>query len=138
MCASARAGGCAIGLFWLFVLGAYQGNAQQVAARGNPEHGRELFERVWEPGTTPGGGDGLGPMFNERSCLACHFLGGIGGAGPDKNNVDLLSALPPSERTDVDAWSQCLPAIHPGFTHVTSILLHKLSTSSDYPEFRDR
>jgi len=39
--------------------------------------GRDLFERVWEPDKT-GDGDGLGPLFNERSCVACHLLGGVG------------------------------------------------------------
>jgi CxxC motif-containing protein (DUF1111 family) len=31
--------------------------------------------------TSEGLGDGLGPIFNERSCSACHGVGAIGGAG---------------------------------------------------------
>lgn len=27
---------------------------------------------------------GLGPIFNNVSCVSCHFVGGIGGAGPQK------------------------------------------------------
>ncbi|WP_284614368.1 di-heme oxidoredictase family protein [Aquabacterium humicola] len=38
--------------------------------------GREEFEAV----ETPEGG--LGPIFNDRSCAACHDAGGIGGGGP--------------------------------------------------------
>ena len=26
-------------------------------------------------------GDGIGPVFNAKSCVACHFQGGVGGAG---------------------------------------------------------
>lgn len=44
--------------------------------------GAELFARDWEPGDAKGtGGDGLGPLYNETSCVACHFQGGTGGAG---------------------------------------------------------
>src|SRR5271168_238948 len=102
MCASARAGGCAIGLLGLLVLGVCQGTAlAQFAAHGDPNRGRELFEHIWEIGDSELGGDGIGPMFKERSCVACHFLGGIGGAGPAQNNVDLLTAAPPVATKDL-------------------------------------
>src|SRR4051794_37934600 len=43
-------------------------------APGNDRaRGRELFEREWLPGDTrTHGGDGLGPVFNDSSCIACH------------------------------------------------------------------
>ena len=94
MCALARTRGCEIGLCWLVVLGLHRAiSRKSFAQRGDPQHGRELFERVWTPGLMPAGGDGLGPMFNRRSCVACHFLGGVGGAGPNQHNVDLITAL---------------------------------------------
>jgi CxxC motif-containing protein (DUF1111 family) len=34
-----------------------------------------------------GEGDGLGPVFNATSCVACHHLGGPGGAGGLEHNV---------------------------------------------------
>lgn len=37
------------------------------------EEGEEDFEEVEEPD------EGLGPIFNERSCAACHSVGGTGG-----------------------------------------------------------
>src|SRR5262249_62418418 len=38
--------------------------------------GRELFEREWLPGDSRAhGGDGLGPVYNDRSCVACLNLG---------------------------------------------------------------
>ena len=44
--------------------------------------GHELFEHVWTPNDPLAGtGDGLGPVFNASSCLACHRQGGIGGSG---------------------------------------------------------
>ena len=49
--------------------------------------GRELFVRNWEPNDPRAGGDGLGPVFNAKSCVACHFQGGVGGGGDAAHNV---------------------------------------------------
>jgi CxxC motif-containing protein (DUF1111 family) len=60
--------------------------------------GRELFEREWLPGDSrTHGGDGLGPVYNDSSCIACHNLGGNGGAGPVSKNVDIITASPASQ-----------------------------------------
>ncbi|HEY2158457.1 MAG TPA: hypothetical protein VGH33_22695, partial [Isosphaeraceae bacterium] len=54
--------------------------------------GRELFLRDWRVDDPRcHGGDGLGPLYNASSCVACHGLGGPGGAGPASTNVDLLN-----------------------------------------------
>jgi hypothetical protein len=56
--------------------------------------GEELFNREWKPNDPRcHGGDGLGPVYNETSCVACHGLGGPGGAGPSEMNVQILSAV---------------------------------------------
>ena len=56
--------------------------------------GKALFLEEWSPGApSRHGGDGLGPVYNDTSCVACHNLGGSGGAGPASKNVDLLSAI---------------------------------------------
>ena len=56
---------------------------KQPAAASATVDGRELFVREWLPGDSRShGGDGLGPMFNESSCVACHNQGGVGGGGP--------------------------------------------------------
>ena len=61
---------------------------------GQVERGRALFEREWLPDDPRSpGGDGLGPVFNDSSCVACHNLGGVGGGGPNNKNVDVLSAI---------------------------------------------
>jgi CxxC motif-containing protein (DUF1111 family) len=60
--------------------------------------GRELFEREWLPGDSrTHGGDGLGPVYNDSSCIACHNLGGNGGAGPVSKNVDIITASPAAQ-----------------------------------------
>jgi CxxC motif-containing protein (DUF1111 family) len=56
--------------------------------------GAEIFAREWIPGDARShGGDGLGPVFNDSSCVACHNQGGIGGAGPASKNVDIVTAF---------------------------------------------
>jgi CxxC motif-containing protein (DUF1111 family) len=50
--------------------------------------GRELFEHAWTAGDPlASNGDGLGPVFNANSCVACHRQGGAGGSGSLENNV---------------------------------------------------
>ncbi len=55
--------------------------------------GRELFLREWTVNDKRShGGDGLGPVFNDSSCVSCHNAGGPGGGGPNSKNVDILTA----------------------------------------------
>src|SRR4051812_1493201 len=83
---------------WLGGIAAVAGIGSAMAAdgpdKGKAEKGRELFLREWTPGDPRShGGDGLGPVFNDSSCVACHNAGGAGGAGPASKNVDILSAF---------------------------------------------
>lgn len=60
------------------------------------ELGHRLFTHEWQPhDPLAHGGDGLGPVFNARSCVACHFQGGTGGGGPNEHNVRSFEALLP-------------------------------------------
>ena len=44
--------------------------------------GLDLFTHEWQPSDPLcHGGDGLGPVYNETSCVACHGQGGVGGVG---------------------------------------------------------
>lgn len=100
--------------------------------------GRELFERQWKPGDERShGGDGLGPMFNEKSCVACHKDGAIGGSGPRVNNALILTPLfPKVGRANAPRTLQVeqqLTALHPGLRSSPSVVLHRFSTTSDYP-----
>jgi CxxC motif-containing protein (DUF1111 family) len=66
-------------------------DTKAVARRGA---GRDLFLREWTPGIpSERGGDGLGPVYNETSCVACHNQGGTGGAGGADKNIDLATAV---------------------------------------------
>lgn len=49
--------------------------------------GRELFEHEWTPNDPLAQGDGLGPVFNAKSCASCHFQGGLGGGGGIEHNA---------------------------------------------------
>ena len=61
--------------------------------------GREIFLREWIPNDPRShGGDGLGPVFNESSCVSCHNQGGVGGGGAEAKNVMVISAV----RTNFD------------------------------------
>jgi CxxC motif-containing protein (DUF1111 family) len=64
-----------------------------VKAEAAPD-GRELFAREWLPNDSRAhGGDGLGPVFNDSSCVACHNQAGAGGGGPASKNVDIITAF---------------------------------------------
>src|SRR5215472_17344142 len=50
--------------------------------------GQMLFHHDWKPNDPlANGGDGLGPVYNATSCVACHHQGGPGGAGEVEHNV---------------------------------------------------
>ena len=99
--------------------------------------GRELFTREWVPDDPRSfGGDGLGPAYNESSCVACHNLGGPGGGGPTHRNVDLLTATPLRGGPRGDAGGLMPEAIHPGFRDARSIVLHRFGTDPGYASWR--
>lgn len=76
-------------------------------------HGKMLFEHPWTPGDElAGDGDGLGPVFNADSCVACHFQGGVGGAGPNQHNVRAFEVVPVDSRQQVAA----------GVVHASAVL----------------
>ena len=125
--------------------------------------GRELFERAWVKGDPrTHGGDGLGPVFNGQSCVACHNLGGTGGAGPIDRNIEIATATEDladymgfsysfsmdfgagrfdyrigsnpqgSSRRDSRADPRFLSAIHAGFQDARSVVLHRFGTDPAY------
>jgi CxxC motif-containing protein (DUF1111 family) len=56
--------------------------------------GRELFVHEWTPGDPlAASGDGLGPVFNAKSCVACHQQGGVGGSGSVEHNVTVFTKI---------------------------------------------
>ena len=101
--------------------------------------GRELFTRVWLPADprcrddnvmSPRSGDGLGPVFNDTSCVACHSLGGVGGAGPREKNVQIL-VLRKTHGTATGSQ------MHPGLSDDgSSTVLHRSSVLASYASWR--
>jgi CxxC motif-containing protein (DUF1111 family) len=58
--------------------------------------GQTLFHHEWKPNDPlANGGDGLGPVYNATSCVACHKQGGPGGAGGLEHNVTNYLAVNP-------------------------------------------
>lgn len=51
------------------------------------QQGKLLFERQWLATNPTLGSDGLGPLFNADSCVACHHQGGVGGSGDSRFNA---------------------------------------------------
>jgi CxxC motif-containing protein (DUF1111 family) len=57
--------------------------------------GAILFKHEWTPNDPLAkGGDGLGPVYNATSCVACHNQGGVGGAGGVQHNVTTFTVRP--------------------------------------------
>ena len=109
------------------------------------DSGRELFLREWMPDDPRShGGDGLGPVFNDSSCVACHNLGGAGGAGPNSKNVDILSTQHASPKGQQQRGREAGkpvqdddPArIHPGFANAASVVLHRFGNAPEYALWR--
>src|SRR5688572_3590313 len=79
--------------------------------------GRELFLREWIPGDPRSvAGDGLGPLFNDTSCVACHNQGGLGGAGPAAKNIQILTLFknrPRTRHNGVAVLFSVLPLVGP-------------------------
>jgi CxxC motif-containing protein (DUF1111 family) len=65
---------------------------------GMAQVGKDLFQHEWTPNDPlAGGGDGLGPVFNAKSCVECHRQGGAGGSGPFETNVNVFTIRPKGE-----------------------------------------
>ena len=122
-------------------------SARDESAEPSVELGKELFIRDWSK-HKPERGDGLGPMFNAKSCVECHEVGGIGGAGKTKHNVDLLSLVSPRPKgkTAPAALLKRLREVHPDLSATQlNVTLHKsgyerkgdsFEVSGEYKTFR--
>ncbi len=103
------------------------------------KEGRELFARDWsrpESKATPNG-DGLGPMYNDVSCVACHAQGGTGGGGGNDKNVRLLHLVGTNGvalHTTKNSASvvKARQQVHPDFVgEATSVVLHRYERNQD-------
>jgi CxxC motif-containing protein (DUF1111 family) len=122
----------AVAIYWYFlsdglpILWGPSARASEIA------EGRELFEHEWTPNDPLAHGDGLGPVFNARSCAACHFQGGLGGGGGVEHNAVGYEVFPRASD----------PSFHTGTIHNFSVNpVHKESEKllrSMFPLIRGR
>lgn len=81
------------------------------------EQGRALFEREWSSRKPELGSDGLGPLHNATSCVACHHQGGVGGSGDARFNATSLG-IEKLRLTGLKprlVLGNMLANVHPGF-----------------------
>jgi CxxC motif-containing protein (DUF1111 family) len=91
--------------------------------------GFTLFNHEWTVKDPLAGGDGLGPVFNARSCVECHSQGGPGGGGPVTKNVTVYGLKPhvkPNAPGIAHVGVVHLQAVKPGYqetlNHVAAVL----------------
>jgi CxxC motif-containing protein (DUF1111 family) len=102
------------------------------------ELGRHLFTRVWEPALAgPDSGDGLGPMFNGRSCAECHHQGGVGGGGSALHNVEFIQQLVPDTDSEwyLTRVSRESSRVHRG-RPTDVVMLHRFGVRKEYAVWR--
>ena len=126
------------------------GPGSKKADSSNPaqvSEGLRLFLTDWSTvGRDGSKGDGLGPVFNERSCVACHSQGGPGGAGGSRVDVLILSdtgstrladgSIDPKSDDPGAAWKPKSSDVFPGFATERSLVLHRFSTDPGYDLWR--
>jgi CxxC motif-containing protein (DUF1111 family) len=116
-------------------------SALAAADDGQIELGRQLFEHKWVPNDplTPGG-DGLGPLSNADSCVACHHLGATGGAGAGKHNVELMTLGSGLSVRRRNALQEKAGKLHPAFAAdngaAATVMLHKFGTDPGFERWR--
>jgi CxxC motif-containing protein (DUF1111 family) len=104
--------------------------------------GQSHFMRKWQPNDPRShGGDGLGPVFNEKSCLGCHNLGGPGGGGPSSRNVQILTPIlttTGNQKPEAQALAKLARVVkaQTGFKTAGSVVLHKFGTRPEYSTWR--
>lgn len=93
-----------------------QGEPREEQAKHEFKTGAEIFSHEWtEQDPASHGGDGLGPMHNDVSCVACHSQGGVGGAGSIEKNAVLVTLDPPKTRAMLMNFQRTAMSIHPSF-----------------------
>ena len=120
--------------------------------------GEEIFRREWLPNDPRShGGDGLGPVFNDSSCVACHNQGGIGGGGLREKNVQLMTvniveldevkrrlskhgarnAETTREAENFDKeFRRQLIMFHPDFRRAKTVVVHRFGVDEKHADWR--
>lgn len=109
------------------------------------EIGKQIFMQDFAPRKPGIQGDGLGPLFNDTSCVACHQMGGVGGAGDVTKNARSLGLnYAVHYRTQSpEATITALAQFSPGFVNAAgdiqaSFPLHRRGGSTQFQTLRDQ
>lgn len=94
--------------------------------------GGELFKHEWTANDPLTGGDGIGPVFNARSCVECHNQGGPGGGGPVPKNVTVYGFVGDSHGLPLSGVVH-LKAVKPEFQETLSLLRPSLPKAPSIP-----
>ena len=114
-----------IAFYWYFfstglpVMWGPSASAKDIAA------GRDLFEHEWAQNDPIAHGDGLGPVFNAKSCVACHFQAGVGGGGELEHNALGFEVLPTRTSTTKLSGSIHNYSVNPAEKETVSVLRKK-------------
>jgi CxxC motif-containing protein (DUF1111 family) len=103
--------------------------------------GQALFSHEWTEHDPLTKGDGLGPVFNARSCVECHGQAAPGGGGPVAKNVTVYGlvtadthGVPPSGVVHQSAirpeFQETLNLVHPSLPSQPSMPLSVLTDRS--------
>ncbi len=84
--------------------------------------GRELFLREWTAKDTLTKGDGLGPVYNAKSCVECHQQGGPGGGGPVSKNVTVYGLVNPHPKRIAQSGVVHQKAVRPEFQETLRLI----------------
>src|SRR5688572_3281462 len=95
--------------------------------------GRELFNHDWTAKDPLTGGDGLGPVFNARSCVECHSQGGAGGGGPVDKNVTVYGIAGENPRGIPAVGVVHQKAVKPEFQETLALVDSRLPNQPSLP-----
>lgn len=136
------------GLVAVLMLGLFHSlvPATEAASPESMAVGQQLFERNWSARSPQLGSDGLGPVFNAESCVACHRQGGIGGAGDSRFNAQALgieSMHFTAKRTGMAEVGVVLDRFYPGFVQpdgslISSVPIPHHSTGPSFNMLREK
>ncbi len=121
-------------LFSLLVVGPSLAASPEMISEG-----RMLFEREWTHTNPVLGSDGLGPLFNAKSCVACHNQGGIGGAGEAKFNAKSvgIDKVVITNRPSPDVVAAAIRGFYPSLVGPGNVAVNSVAVShhGGTPEF---
>ena len=139
-----RSSSIAIGLLCLTSWATLGLAASRTERSEGDSKGSELFHHNWRIHDALSlKGDGLGPVYNATSCVACHFQGGSGGAGPARRNVLIATPIqsavfsPPPADPELTRQLASLVKEKTRLPSAGSVVVHRFGTNPRYASWRE-